>query len=96
MKTAFVPTPRYLRHLAEQAGIDPDRLLQDMNSAGIEAEIEENKALAAVIGFPGTPGLVVGRTVVIGAIGDAELRSLIQRERADGPVRACRGKAGGT
>ncbi len=37
----------------------------------------------------GTPGLMVGRTVVNGAIDEATLGALIERERADGPPPGC-------
>lgn len=90
IRTSFVPTPAYLRSISEEIGIDLDRLLEDMESPEVEREIGAARALAATFGFPGTPGLVVGRTVVVGAIDDAELRALIEREIADGPIKACR------
>lgn len=90
MRSSFVPTPAYLRSLSEELGIDADRLLEDMQSPDIGREIGEARALAGIFGFPGTPGLVVGRTVVVGAIGEAELRALVDREIADGPMETCR------
>ncbi len=90
MRTSFVPTPAYLRSLSVEIGIDPDRLLDDMQSIEVDRAIAEARALAAIFGFPGTPGLVVGRTVVVGAIGQAELRALVERESADGRIEACR------
>jgi predicted DsbA family dithiol-disulfide isomerase len=89
MRSAFVPTPGFLERLSEQIGVDADRLLRDMQSASIAEEISETRALAALFRFPGTPGLIVGRTAVIGAIGEAELWGLIERERVDGPIDAC-------
>lgn len=89
MRTSFVPTRGYLRSLSDQLGVDGDRLLQDMKSAEIEREISDTRALATLFRFPGTPGLIVGRTAVIGAISKAQLRGLIAREKADGPVPAC-------
>ena len=90
MGGAFVPTPAYLADLAGRSGIDPDRLIADMNSPGVAAEIEQSRALAALFRFPGTPALVVGRTVVAGAIGDAEIARLVEREREEGPPPGCR------
>lgn len=95
MRTSFVPTPAYLRSISEQIGVDADRLLRDMSSAAVDRELAQTRALAAVFGFRGTPGLVVGRTVVVGAITDAELRALVEREIADGPVEACDGRTPG-
>jgi protein-disulfide isomerase len=90
MRSSFVPTPAYLRSLSEEAGIDADRLVEDMQSPEVDREMGEARALAGVFSFPGTPGLVIGRTVVVGAIGEAELRALVDREIADGPIEACR------
>ncbi len=89
MRTSFVPTPAYLTSLAEEIGIEADRLLDDMQSADVDRELAEARALAATFGFPGTPGLVVGRTAVVGAIGEAKLRALVDRELADGAIDAC-------
>lgn len=91
MRTSFVPTPAYLRSISEQIGVDADRLLADMQSARIDSELNATRAVAAIFGFRGSPGLVVGRTVVLGAIGDNRLRALVEREIADGPVEACQG-----
>ncbi|HET7410585.1 MAG TPA: DsbA family protein [Paracoccaceae bacterium] len=91
MRSSFVPTPAYLRSVSERIGLDADRLLADMQSAAIDRELTETRALAGMFGFRGTPGLVVGRTVVIGAIDEPRLRALVEREIADGPIEACRG-----
>ena len=85
----FVATPAFLATVAERAGIDPDRLLADMDHPAVAESIARTTALARLFGFPGTPAMVVGRTVVVGEIDEATLRSLIDRERADGPVPAC-------
>lgn len=89
MRTSFVPTPAYLRSISEEIGVDADRLLDDMQSVEVDRELAEARALAAIFGFPGTPGLVVGRTTVVGAMGQAELRALMERELTDGPIEAC-------
>jgi predicted DsbA family dithiol-disulfide isomerase len=89
MRTPFVPTEGYLRSMAIDLGIDPERLLADMNGSAVAQEIETSRRLAALFGFPGTPALVVGRTVVVGVIGSGRLARLIERERNDGPVPAC-------
>ena len=89
MRGAFVPTPAFLQALAGRIGIDPQRMLADMESAGVAREIAETRALADLFGFFGTPSMVVGRTLVTGEIGDAALRALIAREAEDGPVPAC-------
>ena len=75
--------------LAQRLGLDPSRLAADMSTADVNDQIAKSKGLASILGFRGTPGLVVGRTLVNGAIDDAELMSLIERERTEGPVPGC-------
>jgi protein-disulfide isomerase len=89
MRGGFVATRAFLVSLAERLGVDPARMLADMESAEIARAIAESRALARLFAFPGTPALIVGRTVVVGEIDDATLRALIARERADGVVPAC-------
>jgi 2-hydroxychromene-2-carboxylate isomerase len=81
MRAGLVPTPAYLAEVAEGLGLDPARLLRDMGSAGIDAALRRSSALADVFALPGTPALVVGRTVVLGAVGERTLARLIERER---------------
>ena len=89
MRSRFQLTPAYLDAVAEEIGLDPGRLRADMASPTTLAELRRSAALADVFGFPGTPVMVVGRTVVVGEIGESTLERLIARERADGPVPAC-------
>ena len=89
MRAAFLKTPEYVRRLAEEMGIDGDRMATDMESAEVQAEIRQSAALSRIFGFIGTPALVIGNTVVQGQIGEQTLARLIRQERADGPTRAC-------
>jgi len=89
MRTPFGTTPEYLDVLAEDIGVDGARLRADMASEDVRRELRESSALADIFAFVGTPALVVGRTIVQGEIGDARLKRLIERERADGPIEAC-------
>jgi protein-disulfide isomerase len=84
MRTAFIPTPDYAREVGEDTGLDPDRLLADMEDPARLAQFERVAALAGAFGFRGTPAMVVGRTVVEGAITEAQLDALIAAE-AEGP-----------
>jgi protein-disulfide isomerase len=84
MRTAFIPTPDYAREVGEDTGLDPDRLLADMEDPARLAHFERVAALAGAFGFRGTPAMVVGRTVVEGAITEAQLDALIAAE-AEGP-----------
>lgn len=83
-------TPDSLDALSRRLGIDPERLEADMTAPSTERVLGRSRALSNLFGFIGTPALVVGRTVVVGAISETALDRLIARERADGPVPACR------
>ncbi len=88
-RTSFAPSDAYLRELAESAGIDPERMLVDMASEATTHELRTSATLVRRFAFPGTPALVVGRTIVIGAIRTATLKSLINAERSEGQPLGC-------
>ena len=90
--SSFLVTPAYVEALARDAGVDPARLVEDMHAPAVERRIAESVALTRLFGFMGTPSLVVGRTVVQGAIPRRALEDLIAVERALPPVAACAGR----
>ncbi len=85
MQARFLPTAGYVEDLGRRLGLDQARLLEDMASDWVSATIDENRALAASLGLAGTPALVVGRTIVQGAISRDELERLIETESASAP-----------
>jgi predicted DsbA family dithiol-disulfide isomerase len=89
MGSPALPTEAHLRALAGGLGLDADRLVRDMTSAAVAREVAVSEALAGLFAAVGTPLLVVGRTVVEGAVGEATLRRLIAEERAAGRVPGC-------
>lgn len=89
MRSRFVPTDTYLQDLARRLDIDADLLLADMQSKPVAQKLAVSRGLAALFGLPGTPAMVVGRTLVVGAIDLPTLEALIARERADGPLTFC-------
>lgn len=88
-RTSFAPSEAYLRDMAQSAGIDPDRLFADMASDATTRELRTSAALVRRFAFPGTPALLVGRTLVVGTIRTATLRALIATERSAGPPPGC-------
>jgi protein-disulfide isomerase len=54
---------------AKDAGYDIARLEKDMSSPEVRATIEENFKLAEDMGMNGTPSYVIGKEVVVGAVG---------------------------
>lgn len=87
--SVFMPTEALLREFALSSSIDPDRLLADMASDDVTSELRTSAALVRRLGFPATPALVVGRTIVVGAIRTATLKSLIEAERTEGAPPGC-------
>lgn len=68
--------------VAEQVGLDGERLQRDMQDPAIEAVLRDNHALAEQIGITGTPAFIVGRTLIPGALSLEELRAKIAAARA--------------
>jgi len=54
---------------AKEAGLDTARIEKDMTSPEVKATIEENMKLAEEMGLNGTPSYVIGKQIVVGAVG---------------------------
>src|ERR1700730_1588856 len=63
--------------VAKDVGLDMAKLEKDMASPEAKATIEENFKLAESMGMNGTPSYVIGKQVVIGAVGIDNLREKI-------------------
>ncbi len=68
--------------LAKSMGLDADKLLEDMKSPEVTAEIKANYELAEKLKIRGTPAFVIGKTLVPGAISKDEIKKLIGEARA--------------
>ncbi len=66
---------------AKDAGFDVARIEKDMTTPEVRATLEENFRLAEGMGMNGTPSYVVGRQVVVGAVGVDALRQKISQAR---------------
>ena len=62
---------------AKEAGLDTARIEKDLASPEVRATIEENFKLAELMGMNGTPSYVIGKQVVVGAVGLDTLREKI-------------------
>jgi protein-disulfide isomerase len=62
---------------AKEAGLDIGKLEKDLASPEVRATIEENFKLAEAMGMNGTPSYVIGKQVVIGAVGLDSLKEKI-------------------
>jgi protein-disulfide isomerase len=66
---------------AKEAGLDMARLEKDFSSPEVRATIEENFKLAESMGMNGTPSYVIGKQVIIGAVGIDALKEKISNAR---------------
>ena len=91
MTSALVPTPAYLQEIANNIGIDGGQLLSDMQDPQILAMIRDTRDLSKHLRFIGTPGLVVGRTVILGYMPIDQIEKLIDLETELGVPAFCQG-----
>jgi protein-disulfide isomerase len=73
---------------AREAGADTDQLEKDMKSADVRAGIAEAMQIADQLSLTGTPSWVLGKEVVVGAVGYEELRGKIDNMKKCGKT-AC-------
>ena len=88
MRTPLVANQSSILRVASDLGLDVEQLATDMASPEVQAELDQTRALADLFGFLGTPGLVIGRTVLNGAI---PLSVLLQIAKDEGtlPLPVC-------
>ena len=67
--------------LAEQAGLDLERMKTDMNSPEIDAELKRTAEIAKVLRLSGTPAFIVGTELVPGATDLETLQALVDEAR---------------
>lgn len=77
IRTPAVTDESYVLHLAQEIGLDPERLRIDMASEAVTGALRHSRAVADVFGFIGTPAIGVGRTVFMGTVPTSVLRSLV-------------------
>lgn len=67
--------------VAKDVGLDMAQLQIDMKSPEVKKTIEEDFKLADALGLNGTPSYVIGKDVVVGAVGLAALKEKINTAR---------------
>ena len=72
--------PAVLAKLADDSGLDGQRLLADMASTQIDTKLDQTLSIAKALGIWGTPGFTIGRTFVLGDIREEVLDQLIAEE----------------
>ena len=81
MRLRGEPTDEAIRAEAQRVGLDANRLFRDMQDPAIQRRLDDNIALARTLQIEGTPALVVGDTLIPGAVPAAQLERLVQVER---------------
>ena len=71
-----------IKAAARIAGLDLEQLRQDMVSPITKAIVDRTRTGAKALGINGTPALVVGETIIKGAVSAEELQNVIEHERA--------------
>jgi protein-disulfide isomerase len=74
---------------AKKAGLDMDKLQKDMKTLDTMAIITRNDKLAEKIGIDGTPGFVIGTTLVPGAISAENFKKQIASARQSCKAASC-------
>ncbi len=67
--------------IAEDVGLDTDKLARDMESEKVDRIIDTNRNLALDVGVKGTPAFVIGDTLLPGAAPIEEIESHLQAVR---------------
>lgn len=70
--------------IAEEAGLDIERLKLDIQDPAVQAEIDGNAELAQALRINGTPAFVIGDEILRGATDLATMTQLIEKARNDG------------
>ena len=70
-----------LKREAERLGLDWARLRRDMDDPAVGRRLEANTRLAGALRIEGTPALIIGDTLVPGAVDLATLERLVAEAR---------------
>jgi protein-disulfide isomerase len=72
---------RGIQAIAQNLGLDWERMKHDMDDPAIAARLQANLMLAHELGIEGTPALVIGGNLIPGAIDLADLQTAVAEAR---------------
>jgi protein-disulfide isomerase len=75
--------------VAGDIGLDLEQLRADMEDVSVDTLLQQNYALAELVGIQGTPAFVIDDRLIPGALGVEGLRTEIAEVRASGTCLAC-------
>ncbi|KXV72669.1 hypothetical protein AD952_03195 [Acetobacter cerevisiae] len=82
MTDSSAPSLDRIRRLAQNVGLDADRLLKDMKSPAVTTALSKNLELAKAIDLEGTPTFIIGdREIIPGAASENDLKAALDRLR---------------
>ncbi|KXU92817.1 hypothetical protein AD928_10385 [Acetobacter cerevisiae] len=82
MTDSSAPSLDRIRRLAQNVGLDADRLLKDMKSPAVTTALSKNLELAKAIDLEGTPTFIIGdREIIPGAASESDLKAALDRLR---------------
>ena len=67
--------------IAQEVGLDIERLREDMEAPEIQEHIATSMRLTQALGFNGTPSFVIGENLVSGFVEEDQLRALVEEAR---------------
>ena len=68
--------------IAEEVGLDTDRLREDMEAPEVQAHIDQSMELAQGLGFTGTPSFVIGDQLAPGLVDAETMAAMVEAARA--------------
>ncbi|CUH38565.1 Protein-disulfide isomerase [Jannaschia seosinensis] len=95
MGNPFRANQAYIDAIAGDLGLDRERFVADMKGSEVASRIARSLALREIFAFPGTPAIVVGRTVIEGDVSEAMFARVIALERRAGPPPGCGSRPAG-
>ncbi|MEQ9643782.1 MAG: DsbA family protein [Alphaproteobacteria bacterium] len=72
---------RVAMKVAEDMGLDMNKLKQDLHSPEVGAEIDANRRLAEALGIRGTPTLLIGESLIPGALPYERIMAVVEERR---------------
>ncbi|MFA7429745.1 MAG: DsbA family protein [Rhodospirillaceae bacterium] len=81
MKHRGAYTEESITKIAQDVGLNVERLMKDAASPAIQAELIENRRIAEALGIGGTPAFAVGETLLPGAVNADTLKQVIAETR---------------
>jgi len=80
LKQGGTETEDNIATLAGSVGLNAKKLLADMNDPAVTASINANLTLASNLNITGTPGFVIGNSMIPGAVDLDDLKKLVAGE----------------